>query len=633
MRSRPLFGSRLRWLLFFVAVTACSSGPSDRPAGARTPRSAACDALDETRCLLPWPSSTFTVADPSTRTGLRLAVSRASLPHDDDPTPLNRVDGYSVATALAVGFPAALEPALSGQKQTTAVRLLDGEGREVPLRLHVVPDHTSDAALLIAYPLRPLAYDTDYVAVVLDEVRPAAGGSFSAPRAVEVALERAAAESDEEFALAAYHAPTRALLARAGIDPLGVLRVWDFTTRSADGVSGPMGAMRAQALAVVQAGGLEIALDRAELRTSGGLELLGRVGGLPLFLTDAKVLSRGADELPFPIAAHEVPFRAVLPAGAGPLPVVVFGHGTGSDVNDDDLDDVFLATGAAKLNLEFDGWTRGTVPSTFLDFAAALSGSERSTARLAQSLTDASALEHALGAQLGAALAAPTVLGVTNPAAGRSVDRERIGYFGSSLGGTLGYAHVQAEPALKGAVLNVPGAGCTQFLLHAEQWKQLDAVFAELNPSAIDRALALLMAQTSWDLVDGAAWSMLPGATPKPLLIQESIGDPVLPNLGSELVAASAHAVQIGHIIEPVVGVSGQSEALGMPALTQYRLPSSVTDSGAIHAFVTKETPAGVAAREQLSAFYSSLWQGAPRVVEPPTCQGRAEGCDFGGGL
>lgn len=626
----------MRRLLLLASVVACpvacTAGPSDRPSGERRPLSAACDALDGTRCLLPWPSSTFTVADPSTRTGLRLAVSRSSLPAVDDPSALNRLDGFSVATALAVGFPAKLDPALAGPKQSSAVRLLDADAQEVPLRLHVVADGASEAELLIAYPLRPLAYDHDYVAVVLDEVRPAAGGSFAAPRSVEVALQRAPAESPEERALAAYHAPTRALLARAGVDPARVLRVWDFTTRSAEGLSAPLSAMRAKALAVVQASGLEIALDSAAPRAGGGLELRGRVGGLPSFLTDAKLLSLGADGLPAETGAREVPFRVVLPVGDGPLPIVVFGHGTGSDVNDDDLDDVFVGTGAAKLNLEFEGWTRGSVPSTFLDFAATLSGSERSTARLAQSLVDASALEHALGAQLGAVLAAPTLMGMSNPAAGRPVDLERIGYFGSSLGGTLGYAHAQAEPAIRGAVLNVPGAGCTQFLLHAEQWKQLDAVFAELNPSAVDRALALVMAQTSWDLVDGAAWSALPGATPKPLLIQESIGDPVMPNLGSELVAASARAVAIGHPIEPVLGVGAQAEALGIPALTQFRVPASVTDSGAIHAFVTKETPAGVAAREQLSAFFSSLWAGAPRVIEPPSCQGRAAGCDFSDG-
>lgn len=61
----------------------------------------------------------------------------------------------------------------------------------------------------------------------------------------------------------------------------------------------------------------------------------------------------------------------------------------------------------------------------------------------------------------------------------------------------------------------------------------------------------------------------------------------------------------------------------------QFRLPAREADSGAIHAFVTKGTLAGVAACEQLTAFLGSVWAGAPRVVEPPTCAGRPLGCDF----
>jgi hypothetical protein len=271
------------------------------------------------------------------------------------------------------------------------------------------------------------------------------------------------------------------------------------------------------------------------------------------------------------------------------------------------------------------------VPSTFLGFAHVLSGAERSTAKLAQSLIDASALEAALGAQLGVLLGSPTLGGVPNPARARPIDVEHLGYFGSSLGGTLGFAHAQAEPRIAAAVLNVPGAGCAQFLLAAEQWVQLDTLFAASTPSAIDRALALTLSQSSWDFVDGAAWATLPGAAQKPLLIQESIGDPVMPNLGTELVARSAQALPVGHVIVPVLDADAVPQADARPALTQYRVPTSVTDSGAVHAFVTRDTPAGVAAREQLGAFLRSVWAGAPAVVQPPTCTGRPDGCDFAG--
>lgn len=478
--------------LFPVALVACASqGPSPRAPGARTPMSAACDAVDGTRCLLPWPSNTFTVADPATPAGLRVSIALRSLPVLDNPAPLNRLDGFSVASTLAAGFPEALAPGLAGQKQTTAVRLLSFRADpEVPLRLHVVADGTSEASLLLACPMRPLASDTDCVAVVLDEVQPARGGRFETPRPVQLAVGVATAATDEERALVAYHAPTRALLARAGIDGQRVLRAWDFTTRSAASVARPLALMRAQALDAVDAGALEVQVLSATPRAGGGLEVRGRVGGLPRFINDAGVLELGDEGLPVMTGVHEAPFRAVLPVGNGALPVVVFGHGTGNSVNDTGLDDELLATGAAKLNLEFAGWTGTSVPTTFLGFEHIFSGSERSTAGLAQSSIDASALEAALGAQLGAVLTSPTLAGQQNPAAGRTFDAERLAYFGSSLGGTLDFAHAQAEPRIHAAVLNVPGAGCGQFLLHAEQWGPLDVIFAASTPSAIDRARA-----------------------------------------------------------------------------------------------------------------------------------------------
>jgi hypothetical protein len=616
---------RLSPTLPLLLVVACTPpGPADRKAGARAPLTAACDALDDTRCLLPWPSSTFTTLDATTTTGVRVVVPRRSLPQQDDPSPLNQLDGFSVATALAVGFPQHVAPGLSGQKGTTAVRLLNTRsGADIPLRLLVAPDSTSEADLLLAYPLHPLDYDTDYVAVVQDEVRPAAGGAFVAPRTVQVALKLVTADTDAEKALAAYHAPTRALLSKAGLDPKRVLRVWDFNTRSAESVTTPVLHRRSLALEVVDAGALDVQVTSASPRMDGGLEVQGRVGALPYFVTDAGVLSTE------PVGVHSVPFRVVLPAGTGPLPMVVFGHGTGSDVHDPGLDDTFTSVGAAKLNLEFVGWTRATVPTTFIGFEHVLTGTEHSTAKLAQSLTDASALEAALGAQLGALLWADTVGGLPNPAAKRTLDLQHLSYFGSSLGGTLGYAHALSEPAITAAVLNVPGAGCSQFFQQAEQWLQLDAVFSASTPSALDRALALVLSQGGWDPIDGAAWAALPNAVSKPLLIQESIGDTVMPNLASELVAASSHAVQVGRVVEPVEGVSAQPVAVNQPTLTQYRLPSSITDSGALHAFVTKATLAGVAAREQLAAFLASVFAGAPRVVEPPTCAGNATSCDF----
>jgi hypothetical protein len=104
-------------LLCGLLLFGCSAGedpPSfavpDRPAGVRAPLSAPCDPMDETRCLLPFPSSVFTVRDPSTKTGLRVAIAADSLEVADDPAALLRADGFSQVTPLVTAFYADIPP-------------------------------------------------------------------------------------------------------------------------------------------------------------------------------------------------------------------------------------------------------------------------------------------------------------------------------------------------------------------------------------------------------------------------------------------------------------------------------------------------------------------------------------------
>jgi hypothetical protein len=616
-----------------LLVTACGpSGPSPRPVGTRAPLPRGCDAQDPTRCLLPWPNNTFTVKDESTPTGLRVSLERRWLPNPDSPEALNRLDGFSVVGALAAGFEGPVTVA-TGPQRTTAMRLFRaspgaGWGEEVPLRLSTTADSTSTATLLIGYPLRPLAYDTDYVAVVLDEVTGASGERLPVPRRVDVSLGRAAPSDDTEATLAAYHAPTRALLRDVGVDAERVLRVWDFTTRSAQSVRAPFEAMRQATLAAVASGSVSVTFTSSRQVAGDAVELRGTVAGLPRFVDDAGSLGAG---LPTPRGTYSVPLRVVLPKVSAPFPLVVYGHGTGGTVNDDTFDQDIVGAGAGKVNLEFAGWTETSVLETLVGLDKRFSGSERSTARLLQSLADASALEALLDGALGEALAAPMLLGVPNPAAGQRNDASRRVYAGGSLGGTMGYVHALTERRVTAAVLNVPGAGWTHFVPTSGPFSALDALFGTTTPSALDRALSVVMTQGSWDPVDGAAWAATGIRPTLVALVQASMGDPILPNIGSHLVATSSNAVQVGAVLEPVEGVTAVPFAEGRTALTQFRISNRNTDPIDRHGFGGRNTTAGRAAREQIRAFLDSAWRGAPRITVPPLCtRGGLDSCDFG---
>src|ERR1700694_5606869 len=80
-------------MVSWVPPTAAGSPPT-------TPRTAACDPLDPTACLLPFPNDFFTVADPSTGTGRRVHLALSAMPRNAagiaiDPTEWNRNDGFS----------------------------------------------------------------------------------------------------------------------------------------------------------------------------------------------------------------------------------------------------------------------------------------------------------------------------------------------------------------------------------------------------------------------------------------------------------------------------------------------------------------------------------------------------------
>ena len=91
----------MRLTLLILLLTACKpkdgepSNIVDRQPGDRTPLSGLCDDMDPVRCILPWPSNTFTGLDNDTQTGLRVVVTPQSLPIDDDVEFMNSANGFS----------------------------------------------------------------------------------------------------------------------------------------------------------------------------------------------------------------------------------------------------------------------------------------------------------------------------------------------------------------------------------------------------------------------------------------------------------------------------------------------------------------------------------------------------------
>lgn len=631
-----LFSPALVGLL--VVSSAC--GVTERDPGDRVPLSSVCDPLDGHRCHLPWPSNAFTVVDETSATGLRLAVDTSAVVVQDRPDYLNIADGFSRITGVAAGFNQAIDagalswdPAdsLSPQSVVQVINITPGHpgyGERAAYRTEQHVDQGIDNAstLLVGRPVEVLAPGADYAFVVLDDIGASATGE------VRVALGLDPASGRDQAELAAHYAPTAAAIAEAGVDLERVARFSEFTTRSHDDATRRLRHMIAvmdDALA-----DLAVELDSVTPQAAEEVEHIvrGRLTGAPSFLDAAGRLVLDDDGLPTVTGTTSIEFRTTVPAGDGDYPLVLYGHGTGGDVTDDAFDRELAAKNIAKLNLRWDGWTGDDFLATLLGFNTFLEGSERSTAGLMQAAAGGTVLLSSLDGVLGDALAADLIDGQPNPAAGRRPLTDDVPWVGGSMGGTMGAVLVSADPRLRTAVLNVPGAGWSHMVPYSLLYEMgMNGVLETTYGSQVDVHLALVMGQGSWDDVDGAVWADEALDSGGALLMQQAMGDPVLPNLGTELLANALHAVQLDPTLSDIHGLEHAPGAVtDGAALTQFRVPD--TGPYDVHGFAARNTPAGDAALGQITRFLLSAWEGSPRMEHPVGCSVTADGsCDFSG--
>jgi hypothetical protein len=259
-----------------------------------------------------------------------------------------------------------------------------------------------------------------------------------------------------------------------------------------------------------------------------------------------------------------------------------------------------------------------------------IDGSGRAAAPAAQALAAAPLLLSALGGGLGDVLSASELGEAPNPAQGRRPDLDTPAWLGGSLGGTLGAVVVGAEPRLRVAALNVPGSGWTHMIPHSYLYELALGSILKLNyGNDVDIHHGLLMVQGAFDDIDGGVWTDEIRRNGTPVLLQESMGDPVLPNLGTEMLAGGLDAIHLAPSLSTVVGLEvANGPQRGGVVLTQFR----VDDDGpyAVHGFAATATPAGKAAIDQITRLVTSAWEGAPVIELPEGCRENPGGsCDF----
>mgnify|MGYP002631110427 CR=1 FL=1 len=619
----------------FLLLACATYDVVDREPGAREPVTRSCDAGDELRCFLPWPSSAFMEQDPSTTTGLRIAVDGTELPVDDAGVDyLNLADGFSRATGVAAGFDEQLTisaptPALNDHLYVFNVEPGHphyGVAEPFFTELIDATNVSDERTLLVGRPVGVLAENSEHLVVILDTI----GNTTEVPRGTLVALALVEPESEEEARVQGYHAPHRAFLDEQGIEPESVVRFWDFTTRSNYDTTRRTHSMMATLDDAID--GIDVEIDSVTTKSDPRVAAVvrGRLTGAPSFLTDEDRLDL-VDGEPQVTGTQDIEFRISLPAGESEVPfkVALYGHGTGGNVSDGSFDEDIAGHDIAKLNLRFDGWTDEDFVLTLASFTAFFEGSERSSAGLMQSIAGGTVLLTALDGVLGEVFAD---LDIDGTPYGRTPRTDQVVWLGGSLGGTLGAVIVAADERLRVAVLNVPGAGWTHLIPHSLLYDvALGSVMKELYGDELDVQLAILMGQTSWDDVDGAVWADEALEAGGAFLLQEVMDDPVLPNLGTDILASALNAKQFSPALKEIEHLE-QTDGVVFEGATleQFRVPDGL---GVYqhHGFAARSTPAGDAALEQILEFLDKAWEGETPMSRPDICleQGLNGTCDF----
>jgi hypothetical protein len=552
----------------------------------------ACNPLGTTACLMPWPSAAY-LREADTATGVALDLPREAMPVGSlglaaDPAPFNRFDGFAPSGPMIVAFPAGVSSAglPSPDKPEDALAanapivVLDMDsGARVPYFAEVDANAIfPEDRVLIIRPLARLRPGTRHAVAIRKSVRAVDDGELPVPPGFQALLDGRAVDHPRMDRLAARAGDVFAALAAAGVPRDDLVLAWDFVTASDEVLTADLLHMRTLALAAIGENGAYLGFQAEEEAIASPLVIRFLVGTYqsPDFLTsgedDLSVLRRDAEGLPADDGLRDARFAVVVPACvtgpdvALPRPVLVFGHGLfgngAASLRNPGLHALAEAACVVLVAGDFIGLTSRQV-EVGAQVAADIDKAPWITEKLAQSVIDFMALAQVTRGPLAAD---PRLQVPGQPDARPIIDPDHVYYFGASLGGIMGLVVMAYDPSLPRGALGVPGGAWSLLLERSLAWGPLQAVAlsAYTRPFDYQMLVALLgMRFEPYDAITTAARitaDPLPDTPPKRVLLYQAMGDSLVNNLATEMVARSMGLP----VLAPSVRVpGGMTEQLG----------------------------------------------------------------------
>lgn len=561
-----------------------------------------CEVLGQSRCLLPFPSDGYTVADASTDTGRRVAFQSAAMPANTsgvrvDPSGWNRNDGFSPGAPLVVRVPN-LDTAKSGIAPVTDIGaslapnapivLLDTDtGQRVPYWAELDAWATTEPTRALIIRQAVNFTEGHHIVVALRNLRDGNGAPIPPSR---------------EFVIFRDNIPTfiPAVEARRGamndalgaLDGIGVDRstlylAWDFTIASERNLTERVLTMRDDAFQSLNGGAPQFSVANVQDNVSSSI--WRRVTGtytVPLYLTGdgspGNTMNYGPNGLPQRNGTIQANFICNIPRSVsqtGGDPVVpgtglVYGHG--------------LLGGAGEVN------SFGALANTYRYVMCATDEIGMSSAdvpNVAAILGDLSKfpslpdrLQQAMVNMMFLARLEKDPRGFeSNPAfqagtAPTGVFNGTVVYNGNSQGGIFGGAVTAVSTEWTRAVLGVPGQSYANLLPRSVDWVPFSGAEFSAYPDELDHTIGYSFIQMLWDRGEADGYSQhlttnpLPNTPAHTVLLIEAFGDHQVANVTTEIEARTIGA----RVWTPAIAPGRSTDATpmwGITPLTAAQLP------------------------------------------------------------
>jgi hypothetical protein len=581
-------------------------------------KNAACDPLDETECVLPFPSFHQMRPDSTTPTGYRVDLKGHLLPPLKggirmEPTFLNRLDGFSTmapmlfyvegmkeahengSSSIRLQGPANIANSVTEQSITL---LLDvSEGRLVPHSAEI--DYLDpERPLVMVFPARPLRHNGHYALAVVN-ASDENGNRLPPTPGMTALFENVRSERRSRYVSVIMPALERAApWFSFPADPDSLQLLFDFPTVSEESQLGPVRAVRDATLSHIQGnnwgswkdhvrenriidnrceepGTLIARTVHAELDIPWFLESYGS-GHRAAFLDDAAVLSRRPSTMGVGKFVVHIPCSVRAAAldlpGAKPLRAVLeYGHGlfyTRHEASDSFLQRIANDEGYAIIACDW----RGMSAFDLLVVAKVLLSTPRLFQGVRDNLIQGYANKYALQHFTRNGMLSMDWFSFQSDQEGsRAMPTPTLDekppvtiFYGNSQGGILGAGYTALSGTtglIDRGVLGVPGTPFALIMSRSLEFQGYDALMLLNFYNNRHVRILLSLVQMAWDSVEGSGALATPVREPFPrMLLQAGLGDVTVPTIAAEALARGFGAMTLPNSPRTIFGVSVANE-------------------------------------------------------------------------